>query len=181
MLCAVLCAQQTSHFHSQPQDLFIVARRSSPPGIQEGVIADYRDNAAMELPRLMYSYELKRVRYLLQAYHRTRLRKIEKFILHILEQEEVLQKLSEKEQTYAQAGSKSAMITHCQLAHHHIVAWPDTCAQAHVLLQMLCHSIQVPCTAPGPHLLMWRHILRCPTACELFAVVCWHVSPLETA
>ena len=71
--------------------------------IQEGVIADYRDNPQMELPRLMYSYELKRVRYLLQAYHRTRLSKIEKFILHILEKEEVLDRLSEKEKTYAQA------------------------------------------------------------------------------
>ena len=57
----------------------------------------------MELPRLMYSYELKRVRYMLQAYHRTRLSKIEKFILHILEKEEVLNRLSEKEKTYAQA------------------------------------------------------------------------------
>lgn len=78
-------------------------------GIQEGVIADYRDNAEMELPRLMYSYELKRVRYLLQAYLRTRLKKIEKFVLHILENEPVLQKLSEKEQAYAQAGSHFAM------------------------------------------------------------------------
>lgn len=71
--------------------------------MQEGVIADYRDNPKMELPRLMYSYELKRVRYLLQAYHRTRLSKIEKFILHILEKEEVLMRLSEKEKIYAQA------------------------------------------------------------------------------
>lgn len=54
----------------------------------------------------MYSYELKRVRYLLQAYLRIRLKKIEKFVLHILENEQVLQKLSEKEQTYAQAGSR---------------------------------------------------------------------------
>ena len=76
------------------------------------MIADYRDNAEMELPRLMYSYELKRVRYLLQAYHRTRLKKIEKFILHILEKEEVLQKLSQKEQAYAQAGPQSAMPLH---------------------------------------------------------------------
>ena len=50
----------------------------------------------------MYSYELKRVRYLLQSYHRTRLNKIEKFILHILEKEEVLNRLSEKEKAYAQ-------------------------------------------------------------------------------
>lgn len=56
----------------------------------------------MELPRLMYSYELKRVRYLLQSYHRTRLTKIEKFILHILEKEEVLNRLSDKEKAYAQ-------------------------------------------------------------------------------
>lgn len=97
------------------------------------MIADYRDNAAMELPRLMYSYELKRVRYLLQAYHRTRLRKIEKFILHILEKEEVLQKLSEKEQTYAQAGPKSAITTHFQLAYHHILALPEISAQAYIL------------------------------------------------
>ena len=66
------------------------------------MIADYRDQAEMELPRLMYSYELKRVRYLLQAYHRIRLQKIEKFILHILEKEDILSRLSEKEQAYAQ-------------------------------------------------------------------------------
>lgn len=69
---------------------------------QEGVITDYRENPQMELPRLMYSYELKRVRYLLQSYHRTRLTKIEKFILHILEKEEVLNRLSDKEKAYAQ-------------------------------------------------------------------------------
>lgn len=79
----------------------------------------------------MYSYELKRVRYLLQAYHRTRLRKIEKFILHILEKEEVLQKLSEKEQTYAQASS--AMTTHFQLAHSHTGLVRDECTSIRVL------------------------------------------------
>lgn len=117
--------------------MFVLARQTSLPGIQEGVIADYRDNAAMELPRLMYSYELKRVRYLLQAYHRTRLRKIERFILHILEKEEVLQKLSEKEQTYAQAGSNSAMTTHFQLANHYILDWPETCAQTYVFSEVV--------------------------------------------
>lgn len=69
------------------------------------MIADYREQAEMELPRLMYSYELKRVRYLLQAYHRIRLQKIEKFILHILEKEEILSRLSEKEKAYAQVHS----------------------------------------------------------------------------
>jgi len=84
-------------------EYFSTALNSAMVTLQEGVIADYRDNPQMELPRLMYSYELKRVRYLLQAYHRTRLSKIEKFILHILEKEEVLNRLSEKEKTYAQA------------------------------------------------------------------------------
>ena len=74
---------------------------------QEGVIADYRDNPQMELPRLMYSYELKRVRYLLQCYHRTRLSKIEKFVLHVLEKDEVLARLSEKEKTHAQVRHKT--------------------------------------------------------------------------
>lgn len=113
--------------------MFFLARQSALRGIQEGVIADYRDNAEMELPRLMYSYELKRVRYLLQAYHRTRLKKIEKFILHILEKEEVLQKLSEQEQTYAQAGSQSAITMHLQpLAAYLPSSYGslETCAQA---------------------------------------------------
>lgn len=49
----------------------------------------------------MYSYELKRVRYLLQAYHRARLQKIEKYILHILDKEEIMSRLSDKEKAYA--------------------------------------------------------------------------------
>lgn len=65
------------------------------------MIADYREHAEYELPRLMYSYELKRVRYLLQAYHRIRLQKIEKFILHILEKGDILARLSDKEKAYA--------------------------------------------------------------------------------
>ena len=66
------------------------------------MIADFREQADFELPRLMYSYELKRVRYLLQAYHRIRLQKIEKFILHVLEKQEILERLSDKEKVYAQ-------------------------------------------------------------------------------
>lgn len=49
----------------------------------------------------MYSYELKRVRYLLQAYHRTRLQKIEKHILHILDKQDIMSRLSDKEKAYA--------------------------------------------------------------------------------
>lgn len=75
------------------------------------MIAVFRDQADLELPRLMYSYELKRVRYLLQAYHRIRLQKIEKFILHVLEKEEILARLSDKEKVYAQARTFKATST----------------------------------------------------------------------
>ena len=89
---------------------------------QEGVIADYRDNPQMELPRLMYSYELKRVRYLLQCYHRTRLNKIEKFVLHVLEKDEVLGRLSEKEKTYAQVRHKTcSLLLCCILSHSRVI------------------------------------------------------------
>lgn len=42
---------------------------------------------AQELRRMVLSLENKRVRYLLRLYHRTRLRKIEKFAACIMEEE----------------------------------------------------------------------------------------------
>ena len=44
-----------------------------------------QESADMELVRMVYTTELARIRYLLRAYLRTRLAKIEQFVMHILD------------------------------------------------------------------------------------------------
>ena len=45
--------------------------------------------------------EIKRIKYMLRVYLRTRLKKIETFVLHILNSEELYARLSEQEQEFA--------------------------------------------------------------------------------
>lgn len=52
----------------------------------------------------MYLYELQRARYVLKAYLRVRLQKIEKYASHVLDSNEMHQRLSPKELQYAQVG-----------------------------------------------------------------------------
>ena len=49
----------------------------------------------------IYHAELNRVRFLLRAYYRTRLFKIERNAVHVLKEPEVLERLSEQEREYA--------------------------------------------------------------------------------
>ena len=49
----------------------------------------------------LYQMEIDRVKYLLASYLRTRLRKIEKFVFHILGSEEEFSKLSSNEVAFA--------------------------------------------------------------------------------
>ena len=44
-----------------------------------------QESVDMELVRMVYTTELTRIRYLLRAYLRTRLAKIEQFVMHILD------------------------------------------------------------------------------------------------
>ncbi|CEG44013.1 hypothetical protein L915_10086 [Plasmopara halstedii] len=50
----------------------------------------------------LYQMEIDRLRYIVSSYLRTRLRKIENFVFHILEDEELIQRLSVKERDFAQ-------------------------------------------------------------------------------
>ncbi len=70
---------------------------------QEGVIQHLQwQGQASELIRSVYLQELNRVRYLMRAYLRCRLLKIEKFVMHILDNEEEQDKLSPQELQHAQ-------------------------------------------------------------------------------
>jgi GINS complex subunit 4 len=58
-------------------------------------------NPDMEILRTIYASEVSRVRYLLRSYLRTRLLKIEKHVMHILDNPLLQSRLSEKEASYA--------------------------------------------------------------------------------
>ena len=58
-------------------------------------------SAADDLTAHVYHAELNRVRFLLRAYYRTRLFKIETHAVYVLKEPEVLEKLSEQEKEYA--------------------------------------------------------------------------------
>ena len=49
----------------------------------------------------IYHAELNRVRFMLRAYYRTRLFKIEQHVVHVVKEEEVFARLSPQEQEYA--------------------------------------------------------------------------------
>ena len=49
----------------------------------------------------IYHAELNRVRFMLRAYYRTRLFKIEKHVVHVVKEEEIFARLSTQEQEYA--------------------------------------------------------------------------------
>lgn len=61
-----------------------------------------RQGQASELIRSIYLQELNRVRYLMRAYLRCRLLKIEKYVMHILDNEDEQDKLSSQELQHAQ-------------------------------------------------------------------------------
>lgn len=80
---------------------------------QEGTVSSARAAAAAggggggsgagadDLMAHIYHAELNRVRFLLRAYYRTRLFKIERNAVHVLKEPEVLERLSEQEREYA--------------------------------------------------------------------------------
>ena len=61
-----------------------------------------RQGQASELIRSIYMQELNRVRYMMRGYLRCRLLKIEKYVMHILDNEEEQDKLSPPELQHAQ-------------------------------------------------------------------------------
>jgi GINS complex subunit 4 len=57
--------------------------------------------AVDDLMAHIYHAELNRVRFMLRAYYRTRLFKIEQHVVHVVKEEEVFARLSAREQEYA--------------------------------------------------------------------------------
>ena len=78
---------------------------SSAGALQEEVIRHLQIRGAdSELVRTIYVQELNRVKYMMRAYLRCRLLKIEKFVMHVLDNEEEQEKLSPQELHHAQVG-----------------------------------------------------------------------------
>jgi GINS complex protein len=76
-----------------------------------------------ELARFIYALELKRVKYLLRSYFRTRLKKIQMHAAHILDEVELQMNLSDKELAFAKdffmlQGKYVRPTRQCDLASH---------------------------------------------------------------
>jgi hypothetical protein len=79
--------------------------------VQEDVIRHLQvQGADSELVRTLYLQELNRVKYMMRAYMRCRLLKIEKFVMHVLDNEEEQEKLSPQELHHAQVPHKHNFI-----------------------------------------------------------------------
>lgn len=96
-----------------PFEADLVSRVTEQVEHQEGTVSSARAAAAAggggggsgagadDLMAHIYHAELNRVRFLLRAYYRTRLFKIERNAVHVLKEPEVLERLSEQEREYA--------------------------------------------------------------------------------
>ncbi|KAK9819598.1 hypothetical protein WJX72_000134 [[Myrmecia] bisecta] len=78
----------------------LVARLEELIENQDQRIQD-NDSPDAELIRSLYLQELLRVKYLLRSYLRTRIQKIEQYVMHILDDPEYQERLSPKELEYA--------------------------------------------------------------------------------
>lgn len=72
----------------------------APP--QEHEIQVAEASPEQELLRTIYTVEITRVKYMLRSYHRTRLFKVEHFVMYCLDNPDVRQRLSPLEDQYAE-------------------------------------------------------------------------------
>jgi len=93
---------------AKSSDIPVPLHESVPEGdqnaaLQEEVIRHLQQQGAdSELVRTLYLQELNRVKYMMRAYLRCRLLKIEKFVMHVLDNQEEQEKLSPQELHHAQ-------------------------------------------------------------------------------
>ncbi|GBG62937.1 hypothetical protein CBR_g34308 [Chara braunii] len=83
-----------------PYETALIERVMEQVNLQMDNIADSSSDPSQELVVMMYRMDLQRVMYLLRAYLRVRLKKIERFCQHTLSSEEEMEKLSLKEQEF---------------------------------------------------------------------------------
>ncbi|KAI4369518.1 hypothetical protein MLD38_017951 [Melastoma candidum] len=69
--------------------------------LMEETVDDYTETGVDPLTVSLYQMDLDRTQFLLRSYLRTRLLKIERFILHILKTDELHERLSDKEKIFA--------------------------------------------------------------------------------
>ena len=86
----------------------LMRRVTESVDVQESTVAASRaaagsgtSSATDDLTAHVYHAELNRIRFLMRAYYRTRLRKIETYAVHCLKEPDVLERLSDLEQRYA--------------------------------------------------------------------------------
>ncbi|PSC76212.1 DNA replication complex GINS SLD5 [Micractinium conductrix] len=79
----------------------LIARIEQNMDYQDEQIDLLKEREDMKLLVEIYMSELSRVRYLLRAYLRTRLQKIERHVMHILDNADIAARLSDKESTFA--------------------------------------------------------------------------------
>lgn len=82
-------------------DTDLIARIEQNLDYQDEQIELMKENDNMKLLVEIYLSELSRVRYLLRAYLRVRLQKIERHVMHILDNSDVAARLSPKEVQFA--------------------------------------------------------------------------------
>lgn len=80
----------------------LVARIREQIEYQEVQAEEARERADMELPRAAWAAELARVRYVLRAYLRARLHKIERHVMAVLDDPRLKARLSARELDHAQ-------------------------------------------------------------------------------
>eukprot|EP00250_Pteridium_aquilinum_P002321 c12518_g1_i1 orf=215-910(-) len=85
-----------------PYENLLVERIREQILLMEDTLSAFTGEASDELTLSMYRMDIDRTMFLLRAYLRIRLLKIEQFAMHILRTEELWERLSQQEQDYAQ-------------------------------------------------------------------------------
>ncbi|KAG1666152.1 hypothetical protein FOA52_011564 [Chlamydomonas sp. UWO 241] len=80
----------------------VVAELQAAVSRQDEAVEDLERNPTAEMRRMVYNLELKRIRYLLRLYLRTRLHKLERMAAYVLANEDLLERLSPAEQRFTQ-------------------------------------------------------------------------------
>jgi GINS complex protein len=88
--------------------------------IQAGRVVTIRDNPDLEMERIVYERDMQRTKWLIKAYHRARVRKIEQHVQHYLHVEDYTKRLSSAELEYAK--DYFTAIGRCESCSHRMIA-----------------------------------------------------------
>ncbi|VAH67173.1 unnamed protein product [Triticum turgidum subsp. durum] len=91
-------APEILHFDSA-----LVSRAREQIQLLEETLDDFTDNGVDDLVVSLYQMDLDRTLFLLRSYLRLRLQKIEKYMAHIANSEDLLSRLSQQEQRFAKS------------------------------------------------------------------------------